>query len=187
MRTFVSDRDPLDFVECNFVAGPIVRLGRPRVLMRHRGLGIQCAAGLQTGGHAGGSKRMTSDLNLQARSPGAPLDHPRASIQFNRLLGQLSCAAGGGTDGPDSDRWYQISWARRSLTASPRRRSRPAQRAKSDTTLATPAAAPAAASPRPPPSPSHRDPPAPPRATDSASPGTAGSGGRSAAPPRYPE
>jgi hypothetical protein len=71
-----SNRDPLDFIECDLIAGAIVELGGARAFVRRHGLcGFQGAAGFEVGGDPGGPECVAADLDLHAEFRGAALDH----------------------------------------------------------------------------------------------------------------
>jgi hypothetical protein len=56
------DRDPLDLIERDFVASPIIELGRARAFVRRHHLRVlQPAAGFQIGGDARGAEGMAAD------------------------------------------------------------------------------------------------------------------------------
>src|SRR5690349_16146847 len=71
-----SNRNPLDLIERDLVAGPVVELRRARTLMRsHRLRVFERAAGLEIGRNAGRAEGMTADLGLEAGIDRAPADH----------------------------------------------------------------------------------------------------------------
>jgi hypothetical protein len=60
IRNYPSNRNPLDLIERDFIAGAIIELGRAGAFVRGHGLCIfQCAAGVQIGGDAGGPNTKT--------------------------------------------------------------------------------------------------------------------------------
>jgi hypothetical protein len=63
------DRDPLDLIERDGVAGAVIELGRPRALVRRHGLCIlERAAGLEIGGDAGRPEHMAPELDPEPAS-----------------------------------------------------------------------------------------------------------------------
>ena len=64
-----SDRNPLDLIECDLVAGAVVKLGRARALVRDQGLCVfERAARLEIGGDAGRPEHVAAELPLKPAS-----------------------------------------------------------------------------------------------------------------------
>jgi hypothetical protein len=62
-----SDRDPLNFVERNLIAGSIIELSDARTFMDRHGLGVlQRAAGFKIGGDARSAEGMAADPDARA-------------------------------------------------------------------------------------------------------------------------
>ena len=63
LRQSTSDRNPLDFIECDLVAGPVVELGRARAFVRRHGLGVfKGAAVLKVGRYPRGPESVAADF-----------------------------------------------------------------------------------------------------------------------------
>jgi hypothetical protein len=70
-----SDRNPLDLINCNLVAGAVIEFCRARAFMRSHGLRVlQRAAGFKIGGDARGAEGMATDPGARAELGGAALD-----------------------------------------------------------------------------------------------------------------
>ena len=76
-QTELGDHDPLDLIERDDVGRAVIELGRAGALVRGHSLGVlECTAGLEVGGDAGGAESVAADLRLEARVGRAPADHP---------------------------------------------------------------------------------------------------------------
>jgi hypothetical protein len=70
------NRNPLDLIKCNLVAGPVIELGGARTFVGSHGLRVfEGAAGFELGRDAGCSKRVIADLDLHAELAGGAPDH----------------------------------------------------------------------------------------------------------------
>jgi hypothetical protein len=93
------NRNPLDLIERNLVAGAIIELRRARAFMRRHRLSIlQSAAGFKICRDPRGSKRMAADADTRAEIGGAALDHAPGVNPAHRLFSQHAGAAGGGAE-----------------------------------------------------------------------------------------
>ena len=62
-----SDRNPLDLIKCNLVAGAVIEFCRARAFMRSHGLRVlQRAAGFKIGGDARGAEGVAADPGARA-------------------------------------------------------------------------------------------------------------------------
>jgi hypothetical protein len=74
---FVSDHNPLDLIERDLVAAPVVEAGSPgRLMGGHLLGGLQPAAVLEVGRYPGGAEGVAADLGLDAGLAGPPANHP---------------------------------------------------------------------------------------------------------------
>jgi hypothetical protein len=91
----VLDRDPLDFIERDLIAGTVIELGCARAFVGGHGLGVfQRAAGFQVGRDAGGPEReLAKRFRLAVISTPLPdrmralldrLDEPNPDSLINR-------------------------------------------------------------------------------------------------------
>ena len=70
------DRDPLDLIERNLVAGAIVKLGSARTFVRRHRLSVfKRTAGPEIGGDARRPKHMAAELDLESGFGRPPADH----------------------------------------------------------------------------------------------------------------
>ena len=91
-----SNRNPLDLVERNLIAGAIIELGGARAFVRRHGLSIlQSAAGFKIGGDAGGAEGMAADLDGNAKFGRSSLDHAPGVDAVHWRVGQRAGAANG--------------------------------------------------------------------------------------------
>ena len=94
-----SNRNPLDLIERDLIAGAIVQLGGARAFMRRHGLRVfQSAAGFEIGGNAGGAKGMAANLGPRAEVGGAALDHAVGVDAVHGFIRQRAGAASGGAE-----------------------------------------------------------------------------------------
>jgi hypothetical protein len=71
----LSDGDPLDLVQRNFILPSIIQFGCPRRLVIGDLLrDFECAAILEVRSDAGGAKGVVADLRFDASSGGSPLN-----------------------------------------------------------------------------------------------------------------
>src|ERR1700722_15909069 len=97
VSTLNSNRDPLDLIERNLIAGAIIELGRARAFVRRHRLSIlQSAAGFKIGRDARGAKRVATDPNARPEIGSAALDHAPGVDAVHRLFGQHAGASHGG-------------------------------------------------------------------------------------------
>src|SRR5712691_2608970 len=88
------DRDPLDLIDRDGVAGAIVELGRPRALVRRHGLGVlEGPAGLEISRDAGRPKDVTPELDSKAGLGGAPADHAIGVDAVHRRIAETAGSA----------------------------------------------------------------------------------------------
>jgi hypothetical protein len=70
------NRNPLDLIARDIVAGTVIKLGRARAFMRRHRLGVfEGAAGLKISGDPRGAEGMAADPGTRAEVGGAALDH----------------------------------------------------------------------------------------------------------------
>jgi hypothetical protein len=82
----VSDRNPLDFIERDLVAGPVLEFCGTRAFVRGHGLsGFQRAAGFQIGRNSGGAEGMAADPARVPRSVARRWIMRQASTRFMGL------------------------------------------------------------------------------------------------------
>ena len=99
VRFYTLNRNPLDLIERDFVAGPIIELGGARTFVRrHRLRVLQRAAGFEIRRDARGAKGVAADPASRAKVGGAALDHAPGVDAVHRLVGQRAGAAGGGAE-----------------------------------------------------------------------------------------
>jgi hypothetical protein len=94
-----SNRNPLDLIKRNLIAGPIIELRCARAFMRRHGLRVfQRAAGFEIGRDPRGAKGMAADPYASAEIGGAALDHAPGVDAVHRRFGQHAGAADGGAE-----------------------------------------------------------------------------------------
>jgi len=98
MASWKSDRDPLNLIEGERIAGAVVQLGGAGRFVRGNGLGVlDGAAVFQVGGDAGGAEGVAADaVDAHAAGQGAALDHPEHVGAGQALAGEGAGLAGGG-------------------------------------------------------------------------------------------
>src|SRR5258708_2441818 len=70
------NRDALDLVERDLIAGAVVKLRGARAFVRGHGLSVfERAAGLEIGGDAGRAEHVAAELDLEAGFGRPPADH----------------------------------------------------------------------------------------------------------------
>jgi len=83
-----SNRDPLDFIERDLIAGAVVELGRARALVRRHDLGVfERAADLEIRGDAGCTEYVAAELDPETGFGRAPADHAIGVDTVHRLIG----------------------------------------------------------------------------------------------------
>jgi len=86
-----SNRDPVDFVERNLIAGPVIELGRARTFVRrHRLCIFERAAVVEIGRNPRGAKRMAAHFVADAGVFGAAADHTPDIDPVHRRFRQLT-------------------------------------------------------------------------------------------------
>jgi hypothetical protein len=97
--TGVSNRDPLDLVECDLIAGTVVELGRTRAFVRRHRLGVlERAAPLKVSGDPRSAKSVAADPALHAELGGAALDHAPGVNAVHHGCGERASATGCGAE-----------------------------------------------------------------------------------------
>jgi hypothetical protein len=92
----VSDRDPLDFIERDFVSSAIIKLGRPGRLMVGDLLShFQLATVLQIRRNAGGAESMIANPRFDASRFRAPADDAVGVLLEEGIGGKLAGLAAG--------------------------------------------------------------------------------------------
>jgi hypothetical protein len=96
LRSSTSNRNPLDLIERDLIAGAIIELRCARAFVRSHELRVfQCAAGLQVGRYSGGPEGVAADLDLHAEFRGAALDHAPGVDPVHRPRRECAGAADG--------------------------------------------------------------------------------------------
>jgi hypothetical protein len=91
--TLPLNRDPLDLIDRDLIAGEVVELRGARAVVHHHCLGVlQRAARFQVSRDCDGQKRMAADPALETRIGRAPLDDavgidPAQAVCSERLSG----------------------------------------------------------------------------------------------------
>ena len=105
------DRDPLDFIERDLVAGAIVKLGGARAFMRGHGLRFfQRAAADEIGGDPRRTKCMAPNLYSRTDCRSAALDHGPG---ISAVHGVFAEASRSGEGGPEQRAFLHFPDARR--------------------------------------------------------------------------